>query len=333
MFSQSKSVVGVVNTTSEVKQAAVPKRRSNSIVKTNAFMEPDPRDKQTRTRNHSVDRRRGRDDDDDSGSDNDVRVDIDGNSGRPKTSKQIGKGTRVLDLAHDLYFKPIFDGESLRFMLTPAPHDKTIQCKIVCERGLFTDFQFYMENLGEEGSNLLIMRATRRLSSAKPSFSLSAVNHVDSSMRGDPHCARLQSENMSKRRFHLKLNNSYLGHLNNEEILDVQFTSFPNEPTEVSANLSVCNPTNGMDPSRTTTHLLKNLKPQYDLARKKFVLQYNGRAKRSSKHNFQLIDEVHDPNQNVIQLGKVDTFLFNCDYTYPLCALQAFAIGISSLCR
>ena len=70
----------------------------------------------------------------------------------------------------------------------------------------------------------------------------------------------------------------------------------------------------------------------YDIALKKFVLNYNGRARQSSKNNFQIVDESV-PDDILMQLGKLETGEYNCDFSFPLCALQAFGFALASLSR
>lgn len=80
------------------------------------------------------------------------------------------------------------------------------------------------------------------------------------------------------------------------------------------------------------TYFLKNRQPYYDINMRKFVLNYNGRAKQSSKNNFQIVDESF-PDDILMQLGKVETGEYNCDFTWPLCAMQAFGLALASLSR
>ena len=39
------------------------------------------------------------------------------------------------------------------------------------------------------------------------------------------------------------------------------------------------------------------------------------------------------PDNIIMQLGKVDTNIYNCDFRYPICSLQAFGFALASLCR
>lgn len=85
-----------------------------------------------------------------------------------------------------------------------------------------------------------------------------------------------------------------------------------------------------------------------------YVLNFHGRVTQASVKNFQI---VHDNDREypyvcllppagllvvtdvclwitadyiVMQFGRVAEDIFTLDYNYPMCALQAFAIGLSS---
>lgn len=73
-----------------------------------------------------------------------------------------------------------------------------------------------------------------------------------------------------------------------------------------------------------------NKSPVWHEQYKSFALNFNGRVTEPSVKNYQIVHEVN-LDYIVTQFGKVDTDLYTCDYSYPLCALQSFAIAISSL--
>ena len=50
---------------------------------------------------------------------------------------------------------------------------------------------------------------------------------------------------------------------------------------------------------------------------------------QASVKNFQIIHD-NDPDYIVMQFGRVSEEIFTMDFKYPLCALQAFAIALSS---
>ena len=73
------------------------------------------------------------------------------------------------------------------------------------------------------------------------------------------------------------------------------------------------------------------------------MLNFHGRVTQASVKNFQIIHEK-EPEYIVMQFGRVDEVqfsiaqkskllvqdVFTMDYRYPLCAIQAFSIALSS---
>jgi hypothetical protein len=75
---------------------------------------------------------------------------------------------------------------------------------------------------------------------------------------------------------------------------------------------------------------LKNKPPKWNDQVGAYVLNFNGRVTRASVKNFQLSDPKEDPDVVVMQFGRVGKDAFTMDFQYPLCALQAFGIALSS---
>jgi len=76
--------------------------------------------------------------------------------------------------------------------------------------------------------------------------------------------------------------------------------------------------------------ILKNKPPKWNDQVGAYVLNFNGRVTRASVKNFQLCDLQRDPDTVVMQFGRVGKDAFTMDFQYPLCALQAFGIALSS---
>ncbi|KAJ8944024.1 hypothetical protein NQ318_021739 [Aromia moschata] len=74
---------------------------------------------------------------------------------------------------------------------------------------------------------------------------------------------------------------------------------------------------------------LHNKTPVWNDDTQSYVLNFHGRVTQASVKNFQI---VHDSDSDyvVMQFGRVAEDVFTMDYRYPLCALQAFAIALSS---
>jgi len=75
--------------------------------------------------------------------------------------------------------------------------------------------------------------------------------------------------------------------------------------------------------------VLTNKKPVWSVEGQSYVLNFHGRVTRASVKNFQIVSES-DPNQVIMQFGKVGADIFTMDFRYPLCAIQAFGIALSS---
>ena len=76
--------------------------------------------------------------------------------------------------------------------------------------------------------------------------------------------------------------------------------------------------------------VLKNKQPKWNDQVGAYVLNFNGRVTRASVKNFQLCNVAKDPDLVVMQFGRVGKDAFTMDFQYPLCALQAFGIALSS---
>ncbi|XP_061466302.1 tubby protein homolog isoform X8 [Rhineura floridana] len=74
---------------------------------------------------------------------------------------------------------------------------------------------------------------------------------------------------------------------------------------------------------------LHNKTPVWNDDTQSYVLNFHGRVTQASVKNFQIIHD-NDPDYIVMQFGRVAEDIFTMDYNYPMCALQAFAIALSS---
>lgn len=76
---------------------------------------------------------------------------------------------------------------------------------------------------------------------------------------------------------------------------------------------------------------LQNRPPWWNIELGSFVLNFRGRVSVASVKNFQLCDR-NDHDHIMLQFGRIEgRHSFTMDYQYPLTAVQAFSIAISSL--
>jgi len=75
--------------------------------------------------------------------------------------------------------------------------------------------------------------------------------------------------------------------------------------------------------------ILTNKAPKWNSQVRAYVLDFNNRVTMPSVKNFQLINQL-DPNNVILQFGRVGKEAFSLDFRFPLSPLQAFAIALSS---
>jgi len=64
-------------------------------------------------------------------------------------------------------------------------------------------------------------------------------------------------------------------------------------------------------------------------ATQSYVLNFGGRVTEASVKNFQLVHK-EDEDYIIVQFGRIGEDTFTMDYQYPMSAVQAFAICLSS---
>ncbi len=77
---------------------------------------------------------------------------------------------------------------------------------------------------------------------------------------------------------------------------------------------------------------LHNKQPKWDEAHGGHVLNFQGRVTESSVKNFQLCSpEADDPEEVLLQFGRVGKHKFNMDLKFPMSPLQAFGICVACM--
>lgn len=74
---------------------------------------------------------------------------------------------------------------------------------------------------------------------------------------------------------------------------------------------------------------LHNKTPVWNDDTQSYVLNFHGRVTQASVKNFQIVHDS-DIDYVVMQFGRIAEDVFTMDFRYPLCAVQAFAIALSS---
>uniref|UniRef100_A0A8C3VY61 Tubby-like protein n=1 Tax=Catagonus wagneri TaxID=51154 RepID=A0A8C3VY61_9CETA len=245
------------------------------------------------------------------------------------------------------------------FALRPAPQGVTVKGRITrdkkgVDRGMYPTYFLHLDR--EDGKKVFLL-AGRKRKKSKTSNYLISVDPTDLSRGGDSYIGKLRS-NLMGTRFTV-----YDNGLNPQKAAASALESGPLRQ-ELAA---VCYETNVLGfkgprkmsvvvPGMTMVHERVSIRPRNEretlLARwqskntesviellnktpvwnddtQSYVLNFHGRVTQASVKNFQIIHS-NDPDYIVMQFGRVAEDVFTMDYNYPLCALQAFAIALSS---
>ncbi|XP_045924966.1 tubby protein isoform X1 [Micropterus dolomieu] len=244
------------------------------------------------------------------------------------------------------------------FALRPAPRDVTIQCRVTrdrrgMEKGIYPTYYLHMEK--EDGKRVFLM-AGRKRKKCKTSNYLISTDPTNLSRDTNCYIGKLRSnvlgtkftvydggENPEKKPFikecesvrqelaaicyetnvlgfkgPRKMTVIIPGMLENDERVSIR-------PKNELETLLIRHANGNTDKLVT----LVNKSPSWNEQTQSYVLNFHGRVTQASVKNFQII---HPDNEDyiVMQFGRVAEDVFSMDYSFPMCALQAFAITLSS---
>ncbi|XP_031714935.1 tubby-related protein 3 isoform X1 [Anarrhichthys ocellatus] len=245
------------------------------------------------------------------------------------------------------------------FVLRPAPRNVTVKCRITrdkkgMDRGLYPTYFMHMER--DDGKKVFLL-AGRKRKKSKTSNYLISVDATDLSREGESFIGKLRS-NLMGTKFTVYDNGTnpcknpgtLLEESNTRQELaaicyETNVLGFkgPRKMTVIIPGMNMnfervpVRPQNEQENllSRWQNHSLDNLielhnkAPVWNDDTQSYVLNFHGRVTQASVKNFQIVHD-NDPDYIVMQFGRVAEDIFTLDYNYPMCALQAFAIGLSS---
>ncbi|NXG69431.1 TULP3 protein, partial [Baryphthengus martii] len=244
------------------------------------------------------------------------------------------------------------------FALRPAPHGVTVKCRITrdkkgMDRGLFPTYYMHLERDDNRKTFLL---AARKRKKSKTSNYLISVDPTDLSREGESFIGKLRS-NLMGTKFTVydhgvrpaKTQSLVEKAHRRQELAAICYETNvlgfkgPRKMSVIIPGMNMNHKRTPVRPRNEREGLLskwqnKNLGNLIELHNKapvwnddtqSYVLNFHGRVTQASVKNFQIVHD-NDPDYIVMQFGRVAEDVFTLDYNYPLCALQAFAIGLSS---
>ncbi|XP_077449421.1 tubby-related protein 3 isoform X2 [Stigmatopora argus] len=244
------------------------------------------------------------------------------------------------------------------FVLLPAPCSSTVRCRITrdnkgMDRNFYPTYYMHME---KEDSKKVFLLAGRKRKYSKTAHYLISVDPTDLSREGESFIGKLRS-NLFGTKFTVYNNgtNPFKNQAaaedssTRQELAAIHYESNlmgfkgPRKMTVIIPGMGdnfdrvpVC-PHNEQESllSRWESHSMDNLielhnkAPMWNDDTQSYILNFYGRVTQASIKNFQIVHDK-DPDYIVMQFGRVAEDIFTLDYNYPMCALQAFAICLSS---
>ncbi|KAM9319552.1 tubby-related protein 1 [Gastrophryne carolinensis] len=250
---------------------------------------------------------------------------------------------------------PVIEVDNLEeFVLRPAPQGVTIKCKVTrdkkgMDRGWYPTYYAHLDN--EKKTFLL---AGRKRKKSKTSNYLISIDATDLSRGGENFIGKLRS-NLMGTKFTIFDNGANPDRANSDwsnvrqelaaVIYETNVLGFkgPRKMTVLIPGMDEdcervpVRPRNDNDgllqrwQSKNMENViqLNNKSPVWNDETQSYVLNFHGRVTHPSIKNFQIV-HADDPDYIIMQFGRVADDAFTMDYQYPMCAVQAFAIALSS---
>lgn len=245
------------------------------------------------------------------------------------------------------------------FVLRPAPEGVTIKCRVTrekrgMERSVFPAYYLFLER--EEGGKKVFLLGARKRKKSKSSNYLISVDATDLSRKGENFIGKLRANfvGTSFTVFDSGLNPSLRKALPDGSNIRQELAAAIYETNVLGfkgpRKMTVIVPAMTHDHQRIAvkprsegemlierwkagnmTDLLElhNKQPVWSDETQAYVLNFHGRVTQASVKNFQLV-HCADEDYIVLQFGRIAENTFTLDYNFPMCALQAFAIALSS---
>ncbi|XP_031203281.1 tubby-related protein 1 [Mastomys coucha] len=250
---------------------------------------------------------------------------------------------------------PVEVGEPREFVLQPAPQGRAVRCRLTrdkkgMDRGMYPSYFLHLDT-----EKKVFLLAGRKRKRSKTANYLISSDPTNLSRGGENFVGKLRS-NLLGNRFTVFDNGQNpqrggggdVGSLRQELAAVVYETNVlgfrgPRRMTVIIPGMNSDNERVPIRPRNASDGLLvrwqnKTLESLIELHNKppiwnedsgSYTLNFQGRVTQASVKNFQIV-HADDPDYIVLQFGRVAEDAFTLDYRYPLCALQAFAIALSS---
>ncbi|ELT96807.1 hypothetical protein CAPTEDRAFT_19568 [Capitella teleta] len=244
------------------------------------------------------------------------------------------------------------------FVYRPAPQGITIKCRITrdkkgVDRGMFPTYFLHMER--DDGKKVFLLAGRKRKKSATSNYLIS-VDPTDLSRGGESFVGKLRGNLLgtqftifdggeSPKRGKTLVNSDTLRRELSAVVYETNVLGFkgPRKMTVIIPGMNLDHERVEIRPRSEHDGLVerwkhKNMENLLELHNKtpvwnddtqSYVLNFHGRVTQASVKNFQIVHD-NDVDYIVMQFGRVAEDVFTMDFNYPMCAVQAFSIALSS---
>ncbi|XP_073954228.1 tub domain-containing protein ktub [Choristoneura fumiferana] len=246
------------------------------------------------------------------------------------------------------------EGAVETFVVTPARHGTLYKCRIArdrkgMDRGLYPTYFLHLEK--DYGKKVFLLAARKRKKSATSNYLIS-TDPTELTRTADSFAGKLRS-NLIGTAFTVydngkawrKHDHAQTRHELAAVVYDTNVLGFkgPRKMTVILPGMTPDRQRVTIAPKDDSETLLERLKaqnlddivvlhnktPVWNDETQSYVLNFHGRVTQASVKNFQIVHDS-EPDYVVMQFGRISEDIFTMDYRYPLCALQAFGIALSS---
>ncbi|KAK3773320.1 hypothetical protein RRG08_023206 [Elysia crispata] len=240
------------------------------------------------------------------------------------------------------------------FVMRPAPQGVTMKCRITrdkrgVDRNIYPTYFLHLEQ--DNGRKVFLLAGRKRKKSATSNYLIS-TDPTDLTRNGEAYCGKLRS-NLLGTQFTLFDNGDNpkkaAPHGARQEMVAMAYETNvlgfkgPRKMTIIIPGMTSEHQRVNIKPQGQHDGLIerwkrKNMENLLELHNKtpvwnddtqSYVLNFHGRVTQASVKNFQIVHD-NDVDYIVMQFGRVAEDVFTMDYNYPMCALQAFGIALSS---
>lgn len=270
----------------------------------------------------------------------------------PETFSYTNLNEQVSEIHGDFF------GNLEKFVMEPAAQHVHYKCRITrdrkgMDRGLYPTYFLHLER---EGGKKIFLLAGRKRKKSTTSNYLISIDPTDLSRGGEAFIGKLRS-NLLGTQFTVYDNGKSPKQIGSRDqvshprqelaavVYDTNVLGFkgPRKMTVILPGMTPNNQRVSVVPTDDTETLLEcyrsktmdnlielhNKTPAWNDDTQSYVLNFHGRVTQASVKNFQIVHDS-DVDYVVMQFGRVAEDVFTMDYRYPMCALQAFAIALSS---